>query len=1241
MNNADRVGVVLGDNGGTGALYQSGGSLLIQSGPDVDNFIIGRSANSYGYFEVSGGTNRLSEFGVGSGYGGNGMMSVLGGEITVTNYFNIGRADSVNGQVGIVNLTGGSVRALNNSYDTTLAVGNATGKNTVMTVGANGSFSTAQRGISLNSSWGNYSNNASLNLNGGLVETGYIWSERTAGNQFLNFNGGTLKAIANNGAFINNLDRITINQGGAKFDTAGFNVTIGQSLQAPAGKGLSSIAIADGGTGYIAPPIVEISGGGGLGATAYAEIDRVTGAVTNIVISNPGNGYTSPPTVVLKQGGSLTAATLGTVALADNVSGGITKQGSGVLTLSAGNTYTGTTLVSQGTLRAGVASNAFGITSAMVLSNAAGVLVELNGFDQTIGSLAGGGGTGGTVSLGNRTLTMGSDNTSTTFGGTINGTGGQIVKIGTGTQTLTRGSSYTGATTVTAGTLQVVANNALGTTDGGTVVGASGRIDIRNVNYAAAEALTLNGGTVANSFGTTFFAGAVTLGANSTADVTGDSLFLTGNIGGGFDLNKTGSGTLIFTGTANQASTTISAGTLQLGNDGTLGTLNGRIINQSALVVSRSDAASLTNEISGSGTITKKGTNTVTLLAANSFSGLTTIEGGVLQIGNGGATKLAAGTVTLTGNLSYSGGTTIAAGVLEIGNGGTSGAIGSGAITNQGVLAFNRADNLNVPGGISGNGELRQNGSGTLTLSGASTYTGATRVNAGRLATAADNLLSDSSALIVAGGATLQLGGNDGIGSLAGAGSVLLGTNNLTAGLDNTDTTWSGEIGGLGGLTKVGTGNLTLSGANTFLGDAVLSGGQLTIDSATALDRSIFLDVQTNTVLLVRTNILVGALETAGTINRVGNAEIRAAQTVTSQGEINAVIADFAGDSNFPAFQAGLWKRSNGLTTVGAANTFTGEVKVTGGTLKLGTNGSFASGSSLILQGGSSILDLSGKTQEFAKISAISGQVALGAGTLAVGGTNLSEFGGVISGTGGFTQKGTGTTILGGTNTYSGSTAVDAGKLVVNGALNTAGTVTVAAGAKLGGSGIVGTIGGAGLVEAGNSPGILTATSLDLSGGLDFNFELFGFNPNYTSAMNSGNDIVRLTGSTPFGSDFSAANALNFYLTLPSNFAFGTAQVFTGGFLADFANNLSALGTKWLDNIKKATLNFFVADSTGGVNYNGNKYVSLSDYAKNTAGQRDANFVLSAENAGGVAMADGSTTAGTAKVLGLQMISTI
>ncbi|NBP40813.1 MAG: hypothetical protein EBV34_20785, partial [Betaproteobacteria bacterium] len=445
----------------------------------------------------------------------------------------------------------------------------------------------------------------------------------------------------------------------------------------------------------------------------------------------------------------------------DNVSGGITKQGNGVLTLSAGNTYTGTTLVSQGTLRAGVASNAFGITSAMVLSNASNVLVELNGFDNTIGSLAGGGSTGGTVSLGNKTLTMGSDNTSTTFSGTITGTNGQIVKIGTGNQTFTASNGYTGLTTVSAGTLTLTTNNALGTTTGGTTVGASGRVDFRSVQYTTAEGLTLNGGTLANSSGSSLFGGAVTLGANSTADVTGTSLTLSGGLTGAFDLAKTGAGTLILTSNGAQTSTTVSQGTLQLGAGGTAGWVTGNILNNAAVVFDRSDAVTLAGQISGTGTATKKGTNTVTWTGANSLSGLTTIEGGVLQIGNGGAigtlgtgdvansgvltfnrtgtlsyggvvsgtgsvTKLASGTVTLTGNHSYSGGTTIAAGVLEIGNGGTSGAIGSGAITNQGVLAFNRADNLNVPGGISGNGELRQNGSGTLTLSGASTYTGAT-----------------------------------------------------------------------------------------------------------------------------------------------------------------------------------------------------------------------------------------------------------------------------------------------------------------------------------------------------------------------------------------------------------------------------------------------------------------------------------------------------------------------------------
>ncbi|NBT91037.1 MAG: PEP-CTERM sorting domain-containing protein, partial [Verrucomicrobia bacterium] len=353
------------------------------------NFLLGNNSGSFGYFGVSGGTNRINEFGVGSHNGGNGILNVTGGDLTVTDYFNIGRANSGTGQVGIVNLLGGVIRAQNSgnngSEDVNLANSGGTAKNTVMTIGGTGQLLIAQRGLNFNNN-ASASNNASLNLNGGLLQTAWLRSSGTVGNQYLNFNGGTLAATATSGNFISGVDRITVNQGGAKFDTAGFNVTIGQSLQAPSGKGLSSVAIANGGSGYIAPPIVEISGGGGSGATAYAEIDRVTGAVTNIVISNPGNGYTTPPTVVLKQGGFITTATVGLVGLADNVSGGITKQGNGELLLTAGNTYTGATVVEKGTLKAGVSSNAFGITSAMVFSNVAGALADLNGFDQTIGS---------------------------------------------------------------------------------------------------------------------------------------------------------------------------------------------------------------------------------------------------------------------------------------------------------------------------------------------------------------------------------------------------------------------------------------------------------------------------------------------------------------------------------------------------------------------------------------------------------------------------------------------------------------------------------------------------------------------------------------------------------------------------------------------------------------------------------------------------------------------------------------
>ena len=86
--------------------------------------------------------------------------------------------------------------------------------------------------------------------------------------------------------------------------------------------------------------------------------------------------------------------------------GGLTKAGTGIFTLSGANTYTGATAINAGTLQ-GAGGVAIADTSAVTLANVAGATLDLNGTNETIGSLAGGGATGGNVTLGAGTLTTG------------------------------------------------------------------------------------------------------------------------------------------------------------------------------------------------------------------------------------------------------------------------------------------------------------------------------------------------------------------------------------------------------------------------------------------------------------------------------------------------------------------------------------------------------------------------------------------------------------------------------------------------------------------------------------------------------------------------------------------------------------------------------------------------------------------------------------------------------------------
>ena len=157
------------------------------------------------------------------------------------------------------------------------------------------------------------------------------------------------------------------------------------------------------------------------------------------------------------------------------------------------------------------------------------------------------------------------------------------------------------------------------------------------------------------------------------------------------------------------------------------------------------------------------------------------------------------------------------------------------SLQSQGGIVDTNGNNATLTGAISGPGGLSKIGAGTLTLSGQSTYTGATTVNVGTLQAGAVNAFSPSSAFSVASGAVVSLAGfNQTIGSLAGAGAVTLGAATLTTGNDNTSTTFSGVMSGTGGLTKIGNGILTLTGANSFTGATTVNAGGLVVNGSLA-----------------------------------------------------------------------------------------------------------------------------------------------------------------------------------------------------------------------------------------------------------------------------------------------------------------------------------------------------------------------------------------------------------------------
>ncbi len=215
-----------------------------------------------------------------------------------------------------------------------------------------------------------------------------------------------------------------------------------------------------------------------------------------------------------------------------------------------------------------------------------------------------------------------------------------LIKAGSGQLTTSANNTYTGGTTVSAGTLFGGAasrsNDVFGTGSISVASGATLWVD-RTDDGALTNALTLNGGTLrgTNGFGQ-YWDGNITLGAHSTIKAA-NNFYIDGVISGSSkNLIKTGNGTVILRGTNTYSgTTTVSAGTLNIGGSGSLGsgTYAGNISNSGTFTYASSTAQTLSGVISGSGAVVSSGSGAITLSGTNTYTGTTTITGGGNLVG--------------------------------------------------------------------------------------------------------------------------------------------------------------------------------------------------------------------------------------------------------------------------------------------------------------------------------------------------------------------------------------------------------------------------------------------------------------------------------------------------------------------------------------------------------------------------------------------------------------------------------
>ena len=619
---------------------------------------------------------------------------------------------------------------------------------------------------------------------------------------------------------------------------------------------------------------LAISADAALGAVPASPATNLTFAAAGVLQASGGFTLNANRRISIASGATATIDTQAynvTVAGAVTGNGGLDKLGAGTLTLSGNNTYTGSTTINAGVLRfnsAGAvggsgASVTIGSTSVAaagftindddflnrINGNSIGVVALAVDSDQdlhftslehvSLGAVGNCEYTGTLTPCGSTYLLGGGGGTLTlSHANTLTGGNGLVVGGASGgTVALTANNNYIGSTTLSSGTLSVVADGCLGTSNLG------------------ADDLIFSGGRLQIVGGSSFASGkAISLRTSSTIEVTNtEGATLSGVISDSDALIKSGVGSLTLSASNTyEGGTTISEGTLRTGNVSSLGT--GAVTINSGCTLDLNGSGLAIGRLSGSGNIIDSGggggtsTLTVNQTADAPYSG--TIQNGYYR--SVALAKSGSGTLTLSGNNTYSGGTTINEGTLAVaansnlGSGGSL-AFGGGTLQITAASAFssNRTVTLNAVGGtvdvtnggavaeftsaIGGQGGLAKTGAGTLTLGGGNDYQGGTTVHDGRLG----GVLPSGRDVALLEGAVLDLSDSDAtIGNLSGWG-VIDKTYNSAKTLSVASGDFSGSIANTLGtlaLNKTGSGTtLTLRGSNTYSGSTTVSAGVLAV----------------------------------------------------------------------------------------------------------------------------------------------------------------------------------------------------------------------------------------------------------------------------------------------------------------------------------------------------------------------------------------------------------------------------